>query len=167
MFNLPFSKILIEDELKFLNRSLIKLVVVYEVIAQVPEDEWRPAPVVADGAVLVRLLRRPSGIDAANFRQLYEDLQVPAILSEVNRCIEYRCNYVCRSDSYNFTTPELQEQDDPVMIDCDLVEEFYFTSSADAEAAKRAVDAVGPHSPLLEGILSSSAIICDQRLRRT
>lgn len=166
VYSQPFNKIIIEDELRFLNRSRMRFVVVDEVIARGPQDKWQPAPVVADGAKLVRLIRRPSGLDVADFRKTYETLHAPVVLSAATNCIDYRCNYVCGSDSYNFTTPELlDEHSHHWMTSCDLIEELCFSSNADAEAATRALGRVSVHSTLLMGMLDTPAIICDQRLR--
>ncbi|KAH6986637.1 hypothetical protein EDB80DRAFT_690782 [Ilyonectria destructans] len=165
-YSQPFNQIVTEDELRFLDRSRIKFVMVDEIIDEVPENKWRPAPMVVEDAKLIRLIRRPAALDAAEFRKAYEALQAPAIRSTVGSCVDYRRNYIRGSDSHNFTTPELENNlDIHSVIACDLIEELCFASSADADAAVRALDGVGVGTPLLTGMLGTSAIICDQRLR--
>ncbi|KAI3572679.1 hypothetical protein IWW34DRAFT_223992 [Fusarium oxysporum f. sp. albedinis] len=166
LYSPPFKQVLIQDELRFLDRSLMKFVIVDEVIARGPQDKWQPAPVVADGAMLVRLVQRPAGLDSAEFRKAYDALQVPAILSVVKGCIDYRCNYVNTSDQYNFMTPELVDEFGHHLITTfDLLEELCFSSIADAEAAARALGDVGIHSSLLTGMQHTPAMVCDPRRR--
>ncbi|KAM5527612.1 hypothetical protein FOXYSP1_19974 [Fusarium oxysporum f. sp. phaseoli] len=166
IYSPPFNEIVIQDEMRFLDRSLMKFVVVHEVIVRGPQDKWQPAPHVADGAMLVRLIQRPAGLDSAEFRKSYETLQVPAILSAVNGCVDYRCNYVSASDHYNFMTSQLvEEYGHGLTASFDLIEEFCFSSVANAEAGARALGGVGVHSTLLRGMLHTHAIVCDTRRR--
>ncbi|KAH7141799.1 hypothetical protein EDB81DRAFT_884857 [Dactylonectria macrodidyma] len=67
-YSQPFNQIVTEDELRFLDRSRIKFVMVDEIIDDVPENEWRPAPMVVEEAKLIRLIKRPAALDAAEFR---------------------------------------------------------------------------------------------------
>ncbi|KAH7142688.1 hypothetical protein B0J13DRAFT_623298 [Dactylonectria estremocensis] len=165
-YSQPFNQIVTEDELRFLDRSRIKFVMVDEIIDQVPENEWRPAPMFVEGAKLIRLIRRPAALDTTEFRKAYEALQAPATRSAVSSCVDYRRNYVRGSDSHNFTTPELQNNPGHhSVVACDLIEELCFASSADANAAVRTLDSIGVRTPLLTGMLGTPAIICDQRLR--
>ncbi|CAG9946212.1 unnamed protein product [Clonostachys rosea f. rosea IK726] len=162
----PFNQAVTEDELRFLDRSRMKFVMVDEIIDQLPENEWRPAPAVGDHAKLIRLIKRPATLNATEFRKAYEATQVPAIRSTIINCIDYRRNYVRATDSHNFTTPELQGSlSESDMIACDLIEELCFASSADADAAVQALAVVGHHSPLLTDMQRTPGIICDQRLR--
>lgn len=164
----PFNKIVTEDELRFLDRPRMMFVMVDEVIDEALKHQWRPAPVVADAAKLVRLIRQPDALDCSKFREIYEDVQAPAIRSIVGGCIDYRRNYVRRSDSYNFMTPQLHaECSQHIMISFDIVEELCFVSSADAKVAAQALDSARVDSTLLMGMKSTAAIICDQRLSVT
>ncbi|KAI3570737.1 hypothetical protein IWW34DRAFT_859142 [Fusarium oxysporum f. sp. albedinis] len=166
IYSPPFNDIIIQDEIHFLDRSLMRFVVVHEVIVRGPRDKWQPAPHVADSAMLVRLVQRPTGLDVTEFRESYETLQVPAILSAVNGCVDYRCNYVSASDQYNFMTSKLMEQyGHDLTASFDLIEEFCFPSVASAEAGARALEGVGVHSTLLMGMLHTHAIVCDPRRR--
>lgn len=167
-YSQPFNKTVTEDELRFLDRSCMKFMVVDEVIDQVPEDKWRPAPVVDNEAKLVRLIRRPPKVDLDTFREAYETLQAPAVRSATAGCLDYRRNYVRGSDLYNYTTPLLQQQfSDDLSVSCDIIEEFCFSSSSAATTAAVALDSVSMKSKVLMGMLSTPVIICDQYLRTT
>ncbi|KAH9213529.1 hypothetical protein DL95DRAFT_410276 [Leptodontidium sp. 2 PMI_412] len=77
-YSQPFNQIVTDDEMRFLDRSRMKFVMVDEVIDQVPENEWRPGPVAVEDSKLVRFIKRPTVLDAAEFRKTYEALQAPA-----------------------------------------------------------------------------------------
>ncbi|KAF5236799.1 hypothetical protein FANTH_11120 [Fusarium anthophilum] len=166
IYSPPFNEIVTQDERRFLDYSLMKFVVVHEVIVRGPQDKWQPAPHVADGAMLVRLVRRPDGQDRTEFRKSYETLQATAILSAVNGCVDYRCNYVSESDQYSFMTSQLTEEyGHGLTASFDLIEEFCFSTVTNAEAGARALEGVGVHSILLRGMRYTHAIVCDIRRR--
>ena len=148
----PFNQTVTEDELRFIDRSLVKLAVVDEVIDRVPVSGWRPAPVVADYAKLIRLIKRPTTLGATEFCEIYEAVQAPIIRCTIDNCIDYRRNYVRGSHQYNYTTLELQDKlGEHPMTDCDLIEELYFVCNADAKDAAVSLSGISP-SALLTGV---------------
>lgn len=164
----PFSEIVTEDELRFINRARMKFMPVDEVIDHLPEDQWQPAPVVAEGAKLLRLTRRPAELDPSEFRRFYEASETPAIRPLINGCVDYRRNYVRWSDPLNFMTDELRAEIDSLgLIGCDLVEEFCFADTVSAATAALTLDGAPAHSQPMTGMLCTPVIGCTQHLRAT
>ncbi|KAF5988713.1 hypothetical protein FBULB1_1321 [Fusarium bulbicola] len=62
----PFNEIVTQDERRFLDCSLMKFVVVHEVIVRGPQDKWQPAPHVADGAIMTCIQNDPAAL--VNFK---------------------------------------------------------------------------------------------------
>ncbi|OHV57576.1 hypothetical protein BCD48_42865 [Pseudofrankia sp. BMG5.36] len=106
----PFSEMVTEDELRFINRGRVRFVPVDEILDQASEDRWYPAPLSPEGAKLLRLTQRPTALDPDMFRDVYERYEVPAIRQLIAGCADYRRNYVGSTDSFCFATPELQAE---------------------------------------------------------
>jgi len=162
----PFSEVVTEDELRFVNRGLVRFVPVDEVIDQISDDQWRPAPAVPEGAKLLRLTRRPATIDPNAFQSIYEAAEVSGIRPLINGCVDYRRNYIRVDDPFCFMTPELQaEIASHGLIGCDLVEELCFIDTVSAAAAAVELDAAPVVAGPLGGAVRTSAISCVQHVR--
>jgi hypothetical protein len=129
-----FNPIVVEDELKFVDRGRVSFMPVEEVIAADSEDDpWRPAP-RSPGGKLLRFVWRPDEIDAAEFRA--RDRSTTSARALLEGCLEVRRNYLLPDDPFAFSTEDLAGIDR--LTDyrrCDAVEEYSFAADGDARAA--------------------------------
>lgn len=159
----PFSEIVTEDELRFVSRDLVRFQPVEELIDHAP-GEWFAAPKAC--AKLLRLTRRPAGIDQGEFRRLYEAEEASRVRSQVAGCIDYRRNYVLSSHPLCSITPDLEaEIASHGFVTCDLIEEFCFPDSNAATEAARRLDEDGALAGSFAGAARTRAIEIDQRIR--
>jgi hypothetical protein len=130
----PFNPIVVEDEIKFIDRGRVFFAAAEEVIAAESEDDlWCPAP-RSPGGKLLRFVWRSDDIDAAEFRA--RDRSTTSARALLEGCLEVRRNYLLPDDPLAFSTENLAGIDR--LTDyrcCDAVEEYSFAAAGDARAA--------------------------------
>lgn len=142
----PFHEIVVEDELRFIDRNRVKFIPVDEVIDGAPDGDWFPAPYVPAAAKVLRFTRVEAGLDH-DWRAAYEADGVPAVREKVAGCLDYRRNYIRRTDDFSFMTPFLLEEiASHGLVDCCLVEEICFADAASATAAAQRLQALDAKS---------------------
>jgi hypothetical protein len=129
-----FNPIVVEDEIKFIDRGRVSFVPVEEVIAADSEDDFWCAAPPSPGGKLLRFVWRPDEIDAAEFRA--RDRSTISARALLEGCLEVRRNYLMPDDPLAFSTQDLAGIDR--LTDyrrCDAVEEYSFAADGDARAA--------------------------------
>jgi hypothetical protein len=142
----PAKEIIEADELAFEKRDMMKLFVVDEVSGGAGRADWRPAPSPSSGPKVIRYVRRHPDISRTEFRNRYEQEEVPRLRTEIGDVgAEYRRNYVISDDPlsfsgghHNLSAPQEAHES------FDVAEQFWFESRARLENALTLLSRASP-----------------------